>query len=115
MAFFMSDFTNTLLKIEASAHGGAFGNNSIPEPTEAQCLAGNYKVGRVNLYGLPIAIEQPRGSYRNGIDQKTGKRWTSRVAAHYGYINGTKAAGMAWKASCQCQSLNSNGGSKTAK
>lgn len=86
----MSD--STFLHIENAAHGGAFGNNTIPEPTEAQCIAGNYKVGRANLYGLPLAIEQPRGSYRTGIDAKTGKRWASRMAAHYGYISGTKGA-----------------------
>ena len=86
----MSD--STFLHIENAAHGGAFGNNTIPAPTEAQCIAGNYKVGRANLYGLPLAIEQPRGSYRTGIDAKTGKRWASRMAAHYGYISGTKGA-----------------------
>lgn len=86
----MSD--STFLHIENAAHGGAFGNNTIPEPTEAQCIAGNYKVGRANLYGLAIAIEQPRGSYRTGTDAKTGKRWASRMAAHYGYISGTKGA-----------------------
>lgn len=82
----------TFLNIEKAAHGGAFGKNPIPEPTKAQCRAGNYKMGRVSYQGLSIAIEQPRGTYRTGIDQKTGKRWTSRMAAHYGYISGTKGA-----------------------
>ncbi|MDC8446086.1 MAG: hypothetical protein LV471_09210 [Nitrosomonas sp.] len=82
----------TFLNIENAAHGGAFGKNPIPEPTEAQCKAGNYKMGRVSFQGLSIAIEQPRGTYRTGIDSKTGKRWTSRMAAHYGYISGTKGA-----------------------
>lgn len=82
----------TFLNIEKDAHGGAFGKNPIPEPTEAQCIAGNYKMGRVSLHGLSIAIEQPRGTYRTGIDQKTGKRWSSRMAAHYGYISHTKGA-----------------------
>ncbi len=49
-------------------------------------------MGRVNLYGLKIAIEQPRNTYRTGVDPKTKKRWTSRVAAHYGYISATKGA-----------------------
>lgn len=84
----MSD--STFLHIENAAHGGAFGNNAIPEPTEAQRIAGNYKMGRANLHGLALAIEQPRGSYRTGIDAKTGKRWSCRMAAHYGYIGGTK-------------------------
>lgn len=82
----------TFLNIENAAHSGAFGKNPIPEPTEAQCKAGNYKMGRVSFQGLSIAIEQPRGTYRNGVDSKTGKRWTSRMAAHYGYISGTKGA-----------------------
>ncbi|WP_292992638.1 hypothetical protein [Nitrosomonas sp.] len=89
----MTHSTDTIfLSIENAAHGGAFGKNPIPEPTEAQCKAGNYKMGRVSFQGLSIAIEQPRGTYRNGIDSKTGKRWTSRMAAHYGYISGTKGA-----------------------
>lgn len=81
---------NQFIDTENAAHGGAFGANSIPEPTEAQRKSGNYKMGRVNFQGLAIAIEQPRGAYRTGIDSKTGKRWTSRMAAHYGYISKTK-------------------------
>lgn len=84
--------SNDFLKIETGAHGGAFGINSQPTPTQAQCLAGNYKVGRIRLHGFDISIEQPRGSYRTGIDAKTGKEWSSRMAAHYGYIAGTKGA-----------------------
>jgi len=78
--------------IERAAHEGAFGQNLTPEPSEAQCRAGNYKVGRVSLYGLNLAIEQPRGSTRSGVDEKTGKAWSSRMAAHYGYIGGTTGA-----------------------
>ncbi len=78
--------------IERAAHEGAFGQNLTPEPSEAQCRAGNYKVGRVSLYGLNLAIEQPRGSTRSGVDETTGKAWSSRMAAHYGYIAGTTGA-----------------------
>ncbi|SET44332.1 hypothetical protein SAMN05216326_12728 [Nitrosomonas marina] len=78
--------------LEEMANSGAFGNNSTPTPTDAQCKAGNYKKGRFSLHGIPIAIEQPRNTYRTGIDEKTGKRWTSRLAAHYGYLSGTKGA-----------------------
>jgi len=85
----MPCMSETFLRIETAAHDGAFGNNAIPEPTDAQRLAGNYKVGRASIYGLPIAVENPRGTYRTGIDQATGKRWACRMAAHYGYINGT--------------------------
>lgn len=77
------------IKIEQAAHSGAFGQYATQPPSEAQCRAGNYKLGRITLYGLPIAIEQPRGSYRTGTDAQ-GARWSSRMAAHYGYISGTK-------------------------
>ncbi|SEN75040.1 hypothetical protein, partial [Nitrosomonas marina] len=79
-------------ELEEYAHSGAFGHNSTSTPTDAQCKAGNYKMGRFSLHGMPIAIEQPRNMYRTGIDEKTGKRWTSRLAAHYGYLSGTKGA-----------------------
>ncbi|MBL8473822.1 MAG: hypothetical protein JNM98_18675 [Rhodocyclaceae bacterium] len=80
---------NDFVRIENAAHAGAFGVNGTPTPTDAQCIAGNYKVGRLGLFGMQIAIEQPRGTYRTGTDAKTGKRWATRLAAHYGYINGS--------------------------
>jgi hypothetical protein len=81
---------DTFTDIESAAQLGAFGMNPTATPTDAQCKAGNYRLGRIKLHGLPIAIEQPRHSYRTGIDPKTGKRWTNRLAAHYGYFSGTK-------------------------
>ena len=77
--------------IDAAAHGGAFGNNTHPTPSDAQCEAGNYRVGRFQFHGLPICIEQPRDSVRSGIDPD-GAGWSCRMAAHYGYISGTKGA-----------------------
>lgn len=81
--------TNLFLHIEQAAHTAALGQNRTPSPTPAQCLAGNYKVGRARVFGLPISIENPRGSYRSGTD-KSGKEWRTLMPAHYGYINGTK-------------------------
>lgn len=86
----MDDFA--FARIENAAHAGAFGENPQPEPSLAQCAAGNYKKGRTSIHGLPIVIEQPRGSTRTGTDPKTGKQWSSRMAAHYGYIGGTRGA-----------------------
>jgi hypothetical protein len=54
--------------------------------------AGNYKVGRVVIHGLNVAIEQPRHSYRTGLNTKTGERWTTKLAAHYGYFSKTRGA-----------------------
>lgn len=84
--------SDAFIKIENAAHESAFGHNSRPTPTDKQCQAGNYKVGRVMIHGMPVSIEQPRHSYRTGIDPKTGQRWSSRLAAHYGYFTGTRGA-----------------------
>lgn len=79
------------ITVETAAQSGCYGMNSLPEPTEAQKKSGNYKMGRFTLHGMPIAIEQPRNSYRTGKGEN-GKRWSSRMAAHYGYFSGTKGA-----------------------
>lgn len=57
-------------------------------PTLAQIEAGNYRKGHVSIQGLPITIENPRGSERSGIG-KDGKRWAVTMPAHYGYFKGT--------------------------
>jgi hypothetical protein len=59
-------------------------------PTEGQKGAGNYKMGRVNIYGFEIAIENPKGSYRRGKD-KSGKAWKVLMKNDYGYFTHTKA------------------------
>ena len=42
-------------------------SSGLPEPTEGQKAAGNYQKGHVNLHGLDISIENPRGSVRSNI------------------------------------------------
>ncbi|MFA6728994.1 MAG: hypothetical protein WCS17_12395, partial [Prevotella sp.] len=58
-------------------------------PTEAQKEAGNYKMGHVNIQGLDVSIENPKGSQRSGKDD-TGKEWSVTLNNTYGYIKGTK-------------------------
>lgn len=75
--------------IDEAAHVAATSpHNDIPEPTQAQIEAGNYKKGRIRLHGLDISIENPAGSLRKGTDE-TGKAWETKLAHHYGYIKGT--------------------------
>lgn len=62
-----------------------------PEPTEAQKEAGNYKKGHVSIQGLPITLENTKGSPRRGTDQN-GKSWEVDMPAHYGYIKRTSGA-----------------------
>ncbi len=61
------------------------------KPTEAQTKAGNYAKGKVTIAGLDIAIENPKGSTRSGVD-KGGKRWTVKLPATYGYVLGSVGA-----------------------
>lgn len=57
-------------------------------PTDGQKEAGNYKMGRVRIHGLDIAIENPKGSYRRGKD-KNGKSWKCLMHNDYGYFSHT--------------------------
>ena len=66
-------------------------NNDLPQPTQGQKEAGNYKKGRINIQGLNITIENPKGSERTGIDSD-GKPWSTKMNHHYGDIKGTKGA-----------------------
>ncbi len=65
--------------------------NDLPEPTDAQKEAGNYKKAHVNVRGLNIAIENPRGSTRSGTDND-GNKWEVKMHNHYGYIKRTEGA-----------------------
>lgn len=50
-----------------------------------QAEAGNYKKGHVSVQGIPIAIENARGSTRSGTN-KQGVKWSVTMPAHYGYV-----------------------------
>jgi hypothetical protein len=78
--------------VDAAAHEAATSPlNNLPEPTQAQIEAGNYKKGHVRTHGLDIAIENPEGSTRKGIDEN-GKPWETKLYHHYGYIKGVTGA-----------------------
>jgi hypothetical protein len=62
--------------------GGAVNSS----PTEAQKEAGNYKKHHISFQGLPISIENPKGSLRKGPG------WQVRVPYDYGYIKRTEGA-----------------------
>lgn len=74
---------------EAAAEAATSPKSALPEPTQAQKEAGNYQKGHVSLHGLDISIENPKGSQRSGVSPE-GKKWTTTLAHHYGYIRGTK-------------------------
>jgi hypothetical protein len=79
-------------RMQAGAHEAATSpTNRLKPPTEAQAKAGNYKLGTTSWAGLQIRIENPAFTTRTGVDEN-GRRWSSIMAAHYGYFAGTKGA-----------------------
>lgn len=62
-------------------------NETDTEPTEAQKKSGNYKKGHVKFGGYDYTIENPKGSYRYGVDEN-GKEWKQKMNDTYGYIRG---------------------------
>lgn len=64
-------------------------NETDTEPTEGQKKSGNYKKGHVKFGGYDYTIENPKGSYRSGVDEN-GKKWKQKMNNTYGYILGTK-------------------------
>ena len=47
--------------------------------------------GHTQHQGIPIAIENQKGSVRSGVD-KDGKPWRTKMVHPYGYLVGTKGA-----------------------
>jgi len=79
-------------EIDREANRSALSDKSPqPIPTQAMLEAGNYAKGHLYIYGLDVAIENPRGSYRFGVD-KDGKPWKCLMKHHYGYLRGTVAS-----------------------
>ena len=75
-------------KAETAAKIAAAEAEVNTEPTEAQKKAGNYKMGHVEIEGLEISIENPKGSMRRGKDAD-GTAWETEMKNTYGYIKGT--------------------------
>lgn len=61
-------------------------------PTDAQKEAGNYKMGHFYIKGMPISIENPRGSKRKYKDEN-GNDGFVIMRNHYGYFTNTTGNG----------------------
>ena len=68
----------------AAHHAATSLQNDLPQPTEAQKEAGNYRKGHVRLNGHDISIENPAGSRRR-------PEWPP-LQNHYGYFKGSMGA-----------------------
>lgn len=69
---------------QAAAEAATSPANPLPEPSEAQKEAGNYRKGHVAIGGLDISIENPAGTRRR-------PEWPP-LAHTYGYVRGSKGA-----------------------
>lgn len=62
-------------------------------PSEEQKESGNYKKGHIDFQGLPITIENPKGSERTGpLDENGQPTWRATLPEAYGYIKRTYGA-----------------------
>jgi hypothetical protein len=86
-----SHLLDAVLLPDLFAHVESRARRADVAPSPAQADAGNYRKGRLSLQGLDIAIENPRGSVRSGV-APDGTAWSNTMAAHYGYIGGTRGA-----------------------
>ena len=78
------------------SHGGmvqkyASGGAVDPDPTDAQKEVGNYKKEHISFQGIPVSIENKKGSMRSGTS-KNGRHWSVEMPYDYGYVKGTKGA-----------------------
>lgn len=79
-------------RLDEHAHAAATSpTNTLPEPSEAQKEAGNYRKGHIKVGGLDISVENPAGSTRRGVDGD-GNAWENQLQHHYGYIRRTTGA-----------------------
>lgn len=78
--------------VDALANGASTSpENKGENPIQEQLLANDYKTAKVVIAGMQIAIENPIGSVRRGVDEK-GVPWETTMTAHYGYFENTLGA-----------------------
>lgn len=67
-------------------------NEADTNPTDAQKEAGNYRMGHISVCGMPISIENPRGSKRR-YKNEDGTDGYNVMKHHYGYFKLTDKLG----------------------
>lgn len=67
------------------------GEETKTDLTEEEKRSGDYPKGVVEVQGMSIAIENPKGSTRSGVDAD-GNEWSTEMQDTYGYFEGTAGA-----------------------
>jgi len=83
----MDSFT----RLFEAAHAGAYGMNTLPEPSRAQRETDDYTKGHGSFQGIPVVIENPRGSMRKW-SADDGTSGENLQTAHYGGFAGVTGA-----------------------
>lgn len=65
--------------------------NAGEKPTHEQLVNNDYHTAKLDISGMKIAIENPVGSTRSGVDEN-GQPWLTQMSAHYGYFEDTLGA-----------------------
>ncbi|ENV36878.1 hypothetical protein F959_01685 [Acinetobacter venetianus RAG-1 = CIP 110063] len=88
----MFDSAESYTLYDKKAHEAATSpHNNLDFPSNEQKQSGEYTKGLFSIGDLKIAIENPAGSTRSGIDDN-GQEWSSTLQHHYGYIENTLGA-----------------------
>ena len=67
------------------------GESTKTDLTDEEKQSGDFPKGVVSIQGLSIAIENPKGSTRSGVDAD-GNEWSTEMQDTYGYIENTAGA-----------------------
>lgn len=67
------------------------GEETKTDLTEEEKQSGDYPKGVVEVQGMSIVIENPKGSTRSGVDAD-GNKWSTEMQDTYGYFEGTAGA-----------------------
>ncbi len=77
-------------RLYTATHKAETSQHDPREQSDELLKAGTYEKGHIRFHGLPITIENPKGSVRRGKDDTTGRKWKSVLAHPYGYMKGVQ-------------------------
>lgn len=90
----LTDTINEMFGKRASSPAQRAVNAGAPDaaenPTDGQKRVGNYRKVHLNMDGMRISIENPKGSVRSGTSPD-GTKWSNTLACDYGDIRGTES------------------------
>lgn len=87
--FFSADALESSYKVPTVAEINRAAKQADPNPSHGRRESGLYAKGHISIHGLKIAIENAKGSYRQGVSSN-GKIWRNKMRWPYGYLKRTE-------------------------